>query len=221
MFLECHDIGHDLARVGAVGKPVDDWHGGVFGHLVQGCFLERADHDHVDIARQHAGRVGNGFAMAQLHIGPRQHHRLPAHLAHTDVKADAGPGRWLFKNQRDHVVCQRLLCIRGAFGQASAGVFHAARIVDDGAQIGSGRGVNVEEMGHSLGFLAGVGPVGFTPPGPPVEFIWQGEIRSWMPLCRAGLRRRRCRRRSGLGAAAGGSRCRRQERSGCRRHSLP
>jgi hypothetical protein len=77
MFLVGHDIGHDLAGMGAVRQPVDDRHGGVFGQFEQHVLLEGADHDEVDIARQHAGGVGDGLAMAELHFGAREHHGLP------------------------------------------------------------------------------------------------------------------------------------------------
>ena len=104
MFFVGQDVGHDLTGVGAVGQPVDDRNAGIFRHFQQGLFLEGADHDQVHIARQHAGGIGDGFAVAQLHIGTRQHHRLPPHLPHAHIKADARPGRGFFKDQRDHVV---------------------------------------------------------------------------------------------------------------------
>jgi hypothetical protein len=65
MFLERQDVGHDLTGVSAVGQAVDHRNGGVFGHLQQGLFLKRADHDHINIARQNTRRISNGFAMAQ------------------------------------------------------------------------------------------------------------------------------------------------------------
>ena len=86
MLFEGHDIGHDLAGMGAVGQPVDHRNRRMFGHLQKRRLLEGADHDHVHIARQHAGRIGNGLAMAKLHVRPGQDHGLPAHLAHPDIE---------------------------------------------------------------------------------------------------------------------------------------
>ena len=70
MFFEGQDIGHDLAGVGPVGKPVDHGHVRILGHFGQNGFVKGPDHDHIHIARQNAGGVGDGFAMAQLHVLP-------------------------------------------------------------------------------------------------------------------------------------------------------
>ena len=76
---------------------------GVFGHLQQRRLLEGADHDQVDIARQHAGGVGDGLAVAELHLArPTAPCVCAAHLAHADVEADPGAGRGLLEDQRDH-----------------------------------------------------------------------------------------------------------------------
>ena len=148
MFLVGHHVGHDLAGMGAVGQPVDDRHGGVFGHLEQRRFLEGADHDEIDVTAQHPGGVGDGLAVAQLHLLARQHHRLPAHLPHAEVEADPGAGRGLFEDQRHHPVLQRLVGVGGALGGAVAGVLHRAGAVDDRPQVGFRGRVDVEEAGH-------------------------------------------------------------------------
>ena len=57
--------------------------------------VEDADHDRVDIARQHPGGVGDGLAAAELHLAAGQHDRLAAELAHADVEGDAGARRGL------------------------------------------------------------------------------------------------------------------------------
>jgi hypothetical protein len=106
------------------GQPVDDRHGGVFGQFEQHVLLEGADHDQVDVARQHAGGVGDGLAVAELHLGARQHHGLPAHLPHAHVEGDAGAGGGFLEDQRDHVVLERLLVVGRALGAAVAGRFH-------------------------------------------------------------------------------------------------
>ena len=54
-----------------------------------------ADHDGIDIARQHPGGIGDGLAAAELHVGAGQEQRLAAELAHADVEGDAGARRGL------------------------------------------------------------------------------------------------------------------------------
>jgi hypothetical protein len=40
--------------------------------------VENADHDGIDVARQHPRRVGDGLAAAELHFRTRQHDRFTA-----------------------------------------------------------------------------------------------------------------------------------------------
>ena len=73
LLLEGHDVGHDLAGMRQVGEPVDHRHGGVRGKLEQLARASRcAEHDRIDVARQHAGGVGDGLAPADLHVGRAQ-----------------------------------------------------------------------------------------------------------------------------------------------------
>ena len=111
-------------------SPFDDGDRGVIGHFQQHVLFEGAQHDEVDVAREHAGRVGDGLAMAELHLAARQHHGLPAHLAHAHVEADAGACRGFLEDQRDHATAERLLVIGGALGAACAGGFHRGGLVD-------------------------------------------------------------------------------------------
>ena len=69
LFLQGHHVGHDLAGVRGVGQPVDHRHGGVARQIVEFARLVGADHDRVDIARQHARGVGHGLAAAELAVG--------------------------------------------------------------------------------------------------------------------------------------------------------
>ena len=89
MFFKRHHIRHDLAGVRAVRQPVDHRHIRVFGHLKQDAFIKGADHDQIDIARQNAGRVSDGFTVPKLHIRAGQHHRFPTHLTHPNIKGNA------------------------------------------------------------------------------------------------------------------------------------
>ena len=150
MFLIGHHVGHDLAGMGAVGQAVDHRDRGVLGHLQQRRFLEGADHDQIDIARQHLGGVGDGLAMAKLHFLAGQHHGLAAQLAHADVKGHAGAGRWLFEDQRHHAARQRLVVVARALGAVLTRGFHRAGRGDHGAQVGGVGFVDVEEVFHGL-----------------------------------------------------------------------
>ena len=108
MLFEGHHVAHQLAGMGAVGEAVDDRHRGVFGKLQQMRLLDRADHDGVHIARQHARRVGHGLAAPELGAAGLQHHRVAAELANSDLEGDPGPGRGLLEDQRQRLAGQRL-----------------------------------------------------------------------------------------------------------------
>jgi hypothetical protein len=54
---------------------------------------EGADHDAVDIAREHAGGVGDRLAAAELNVARREKQRVAAELPHPDLERDAGARR--------------------------------------------------------------------------------------------------------------------------------
>ena len=58
----------------------------MLGKLEHAGVIKGADHDQVDIARQHLGGVGNGLGTAQLHFCSRQEQGLAAELTHADIK---------------------------------------------------------------------------------------------------------------------------------------
>src|SRR3546814_3622995 len=64
----CSSDLHELARMGRVGQAVDDRHRRVLGHLAQPLVAPGAQHDRVDVAGQHPGRVGDGLAAAKLDL---------------------------------------------------------------------------------------------------------------------------------------------------------
>ena len=130
MLLEGHDVGHELAGMRVVGQPVDDRHGGVLGEFEQPRMVGGADHDGVDIARQHLGRVGDGLGAAELHLGAGQHDRLAAELAHADVEGDARARRRLVEDHRQHLAVERLRALAGLQPRLARGgvVEHAAQL---------------------------------------------------------------------------------------------
>ena len=86
MFLDGHQIGHDLARMALIGQAVNHRHGGVFRHFVQLGFISGPDHDRIDKARQNARRIGNAFAPAKLAVAGIKDYNITAKLAHADFK---------------------------------------------------------------------------------------------------------------------------------------
>ncbi len=154
MLLEGHHVGHDLAGMAGVRQTVDHRHRGVFRQFGERRLLEGPDHDQVDIAREHAGGVGDGLAVAELHLAAREHQRLAAHLPDADIEAHPGPGRGFLEDQGDHAAGQRLVRIRGAARGAAARRLHLAGPIEDRAQIIRGNDTEVEEVLHDPAFSA-------------------------------------------------------------------
>ncbi len=69
--------------------------------------LVGAQHDRIDIARQHAGGIGRRFAAPALHVARRQHDHVAAQLPHADLERDAGAGGGLLEDQRQRLAGQR------------------------------------------------------------------------------------------------------------------
>ena len=139
MLLEGHDVGHDLAGMRAPRQAVDDRHGRGARELGHGVGIERADHDGVDIARQHARGVGDGLAAAELHLVGGEHDRVAAELAHGDLEGHAGAGRGPLEDHRQRPAGER------AVGTPALGLHGAARL-DHPAQLGRRDIDEVEKM---------------------------------------------------------------------------
>ena len=86
MLLEGHDIRQHLARMRAPREAIDDRHRGMARQLHHAVGIERPDHDDVDIARQHARRIADRLAAAELHLLGREHDDVAAELAHADLE---------------------------------------------------------------------------------------------------------------------------------------
>ena len=82
-------VGQRLARMVIVGEAVDDGHARPLGQLVDVGLRERADHDRVEVAREHHRRVAHGLAAAQLELALRQVERVAAELVHADLEGHA------------------------------------------------------------------------------------------------------------------------------------
>ena len=208
--------------------------------------LEGADHDQVDIARQHPRAVSAMVSPCQA--------ASPCPTAPWSARpSDARPDRRTasasraFKDQRHHAVGQRLLGIRCAPGLAVPGVFirRAASIMRP--QIGLGGGVDVKKKlficdglsngsGKRFARVAGEGQGPFPgriqtnamtvigagserSPAPPVKSRPQPSSR---PAARSSRATASAISASLMvRAAAGAGYCRRRRRSGYARHSRP
>ena len=149
MFLERHHVGHDLAGMGPVGQPVDHRHVRVGRQFQQLLFLRAAQHDGVDIAREHARRVGHGLAAAELAAFALQDDGVAAELPDRPLERHARPGRRLLEDHRQRHAVQRTarpgagpLFVR----RRTPGGFQAFAGFDDAAQLRLPDQIEIEEM---------------------------------------------------------------------------
>ncbi len=115
--------------------------------------LERADHDGVDVARQHARGVGQRLAAAELHFLAGEHDHVAAQVMHGDVERDPRAGRRLVEDHR-----QRPPRKRPAHGEPRAArLFQRARQIDHAPQIARLQLGKIEEMADAVRAGAGAG----------------------------------------------------------------
>ena len=111
--------------------------------------IENADHDGVDIARQHARGVGQRLAAAELHFLRGEQDRLAAELAHGDVERHARAGRGLVEHHG-----QRLAGKRRGHDAARALRLHGAAVVDQPASTGFGISIRSRKWRTPLPVMA-------------------------------------------------------------------
>ena len=90
MLLEGHHIRHDLAGMRKLGETIDDGNLGILGQFLHHVVFEDADHDCIDIARQHPRGIGDGLAPPELHLAAGEHQGLAAQFAHAHIEGNAG-----------------------------------------------------------------------------------------------------------------------------------
>src|SRR5450755_2102896 len=144
-FLKSHDIGQHLAGMRAPGEPVDHRYGGMARELGHRLVIENADHDGVDIAREHARGVGQRLAAPELHFLRGEQNRFAAKLAHGDVERDARARRRLVEDHR-----QRLAGKRPTDDPARPLGLHGAAVVDQGGQHWLRNVDQIEEVPHAV-----------------------------------------------------------------------
>ncbi len=151
MLLEGQDVGHQLAGMRLVGQPVDHRHAGRARKVEKALVALRAQHDPVDIARQHLRRVAHGLAMPELHVAPVEEHALSAQLAHAHVERDARARRGLLEHKRQHAPLERHVIIARTLRASPAGFLHAPRAVDQRSQGRRVKGIKIKEVPRRAG----------------------------------------------------------------------
>src|SRR6266550_891055 len=146
VLLESHNVGEHLAGMRTTSEAVDHRHSRVLGELQQRLVLSRADHDAIDVAREHPRRIRDTFAATELHVVPGERDRLAAELAHGNVEGDPRAGRRPIEDHGQRAAGER------AFGLALALELrlHGAARLDHGAPLGLGNLREVEEMAHPM-----------------------------------------------------------------------
>jgi hypothetical protein len=99
-------VGQHLAGVVGVGQGVD--HGDVAGpgEGLDALLAVRADHDRVDVARQHARGVLDGLAAAELAAARVDDHGVGAQLDDADLERQPRPGARLLEDHGDGLTAQ-------------------------------------------------------------------------------------------------------------------
>ena len=129
------EVGKDLGGVELVGQAVPDRNTGIMGQVFHDLLPIAAVLDAVKHPAQHPGGVGNGFLFADLAARRVKVGDLHAQIVSGDLKAAAGAGGGLFKDQGDVLACQLLIV-------ADAGLFLGLQVSGQIEQLlDLGRGV--------------------------------------------------------------------------------
>ena len=146
MLLEGHDVGHDLAGMGVVGQPVDHRDGGVLGQFEQPIMRGGADHDRIDVARQHLGRVGDRLGAAELHFRAGSMIVSPPSWRMPTSKETRVRVEGLSKIIASTLPSSGLVALAGLQPRLAG-----RGVVQHGAQIAGGNGGQVGEMADTIG----------------------------------------------------------------------
>ena len=106
-----HHVGQRLARVRAVRETVDHWDRRVAGELLDVFLRERADHQPVEVARQHGGGVLQGLATPELKVGGCQVQAHSAELEDADLERDACAGGRLLKDHHQRAAGEEVVLL--------------------------------------------------------------------------------------------------------------
>ena len=92
-----------------VRQRVDDRDVRPLRELEGAVMAERADHDAVEVAREHARRVADGFASPELEVTVREEKRLAAELVHARLKGYSRSRRRLLENHAERLALEDLV----------------------------------------------------------------------------------------------------------------
>ena len=110
-------VSKHLAGVRVVGETVDYRDRAVFCHVLDLLLVEGADHDAVEVAREHADGVRGLLAAADLQVVRGEEESLAAELVHTHLKGNAGTCRGLAEDHAEGLALEiGLLDTRLALG---------------------------------------------------------------------------------------------------------
>src|SRR6478736_4273855 len=109
----------------------------------QHFMIKNANHDGIDVARQDASGVGDGFTATELHFLPGQCNRVSAELTDCDVEGHPRACRRLVEDHGQHFAGER-----ATRGDVWAVLLHGTARVDHAAQF-AGRDVDeIQEMAN-------------------------------------------------------------------------
>src|ERR1035437_8104362 len=106
VFLHCHQIGEQLARMKQIGEPVDDRHCGLARKLDRGLVREGANHDQIHRPRNVTRDVLDRFALPDTYIIGCEINRMPTKLRHAGLERDSRSQRRLLKYHRECLAAQ-------------------------------------------------------------------------------------------------------------------
>ena len=134
-------VGMCLTGVLFVGECVDDRNRRRVRPLVELRLEERADRDRIEVAREHARRIGERLAAGQLQLVRQQRHGRAAELGDRDGERDAGSGRRLLEEKAERPPGQaRLVWIELQLGREVEDGFGLGRDeVGDTQDVSSGK----------------------------------------------------------------------------------
>ena len=81
-----HEVGEHLAGVAIVREPVDDGDGAELGEGFHFPLIEGADHDAVEVAREHAGGVLDDLSPADLQVAGGEEEGCAAEVEHAHLE---------------------------------------------------------------------------------------------------------------------------------------
>ena len=108
------------------------------GQLLDVGVIVGADHDAVEVAREHARGVADRLAPAELDVAGGEEERVSAELEGADLEGDAGAGAALGEDHPQRLAGERLVGV--------VAPLHAGGEIEDGEQLGAGEVGDGEEV---------------------------------------------------------------------------